>query len=70
MKKTMVLSLVTAILAACAPSAQTVQTAIAQTQTAGLTTTLTPDLLALQFHLKNLLLQNIDLPLDAKYHLP
>ncbi len=67
MKKSLVLILVVIWLSACAPSAQAVQTAIAQTQAANATPTVPPTLLSLQKHLTDFLLLSSDLPIDGQY---
>jgi hypothetical protein len=89
---TIIVCLATILLAACAPSPQTIQTAIAQTQAANPTSTFTLvpptdtptetpsetstitimlsptlDLLVLQLNLKDFLLQQSDIPLNAHY---
>lgn len=67
MKKTLAVFLVAIWLTACAPSAQAVQAAIAQTQAANATPTVAPNLLALQKHLSEFLLLNSDLPINGQY---
>jgi hypothetical protein len=68
MKKLFTFLALVTFLAACAPSPQAIQTAIAQTQEANPTSTLSPNLLVLQRKLSNFLLQKSDLPLDGQYH--
>ena len=67
MKKTLALFIAAICMTACAPSAQAVQAAIAQTQAANATPTVAPNLLALQKHLSEFLLLSSDLPINGQY---
>jgi hypothetical protein len=69
MKRILALFIVTILVSACAPSAQAIQTAIAQTQAANPTPTVSPKLLALKQHLSSFLILNSDLPSNGQYHL-
>ena len=67
MKKTLALFIAAIWLSACAPSAQAIQSAIAQTQAASPAPTVPANLSGLQSHLADFLLLNSDLPIDGRY---
>jgi hypothetical protein len=67
MKKTLALFIAAIWLSACAPSVQTIQSAIAQTQAANQPPTIPANLSGLQSHLADFLLLNSDLPIDGQY---